>query len=111
MFGPRRRNNSWEDTSYIPLSTEADELDNDAEDIVKDLREIILSKHLVEEVSKEDVDKIPSPMPRENILDEQRYDYFCQSSTAKETTATASFFFEEEDGYLFRQDPKDETLV
>lgn len=51
-----------------------DEPDYDAEDIVKDVRKIILWKHLGEGVDEEDEDNIPSPVAREEITEEQGHD-------------------------------------
>lgn len=39
-----------EDTSYLPIPMKANEADDVSEDIVKDVRETILSKHLGEKV-------------------------------------------------------------
>lgn len=42
--------NRWEEKSYVACPTEMDNLDEGSKDIVIDVRESILSTHLVEEV-------------------------------------------------------------
>lgn len=71
---------------------ETDEVDDDPEDIIKDVRENILSKHLGEEVDEDDANSIPFPVTREDILEKQRYDELCRSVMAKDTTRRAPIF-------------------
>lgn len=79
--------------------------------MVKCVRDIILSNHLGDEVSEDDADNLTSPVTREEILVEQRYDDLRQRFMAKGTTGKGSVIFEYEDGIFFLQHPKDERLI
>lgn len=53
------------DTTYLPLPIENGYLDDDAEDIDREVRDRILSKSLGEEFDEEDEDNQPSPVTPE----------------------------------------------
>lgn len=57
------------------------------------------------------MDKLPSPVTREDCLEEQRYGDFRQRVMEKVTTRKELEFFEDEDGFCLCKYSKDATLV
>lgn len=68
-------------------------MDDDTEDVVEEVRDIIMPKRLGEEVDDEYADNLPSPVNPEEIIEEHRYDEFCQSVMAKGTAGKESVLY------------------
>ena len=103
--GPLAR---WRDDSLISLPDEAEEVD-DAEDIFLDIQR--LAKERQPSGAHANADALPAPLSKQEIVKEQRLDDYCQTVQATQLGLANTLFFEDEDGMLCRQHPRDSTIV
>ena len=102
----------WVDTSYIPLPDE--DPDEDVQDALADLRDFVLSERITrkgEDAFGINTQDLPSPLTRDEIIEAQADDYFCQSIYTNQLGHKGTLFFEAEDGVLCRRDPRESDVV
>ena len=54
---------------------------------------------------------LPMPLSKEEIVQEQKLDDFCQSVHTTQLSRKGTLYFEDEDGMLCRRHPRDQTMI
>ena len=99
----------WDASSFLPLPGE--DAKEDEEDVFVDVRSWEANNMGMPINNKDTEPDLPSPVTRQEVIDEQRADDFCQTVLANLTDKHDSPFFEAVDGVLCRRDPRAADLV
>ena len=104
---------TWKDTTFMPLPDEDEEDDDDEWDLILDARDILVAARMEREgddgevVNDDEEKELPSPVERDELLAEQRNDDYCQTILAEQVGRKGTLFFEDDDGVLCRQNPRE----
>ena len=99
---------SWNDASLIALPDETPDL-ADAEVILLDVQEFLKERQLAGAPETDEV--LPAPLSKQEIVQEQKLDDFCQSVHKTQLSRKGTLFFEDKEGMLCRRHPRDKTII
>ena len=99
---------SWNDTFLIALPDETPEVD-DAEDLLFELQRLVKERQPCSAPRSDEV--LPTPLSKQEIVQEQKLDDFCQSVQTNQLGREKALYFEDEDGMLCRRHPRDQTMI
>ena len=99
---------AWNDTSLIALPDEEPEV-NDADDLLLDVQRLVKKRQPCGAPQSDEVR--PTPLSKQEIVQEQRLDDFCQSFHTTQLSRKRTLYFEDEDGMLCRRHPRDQTMI
>ena len=99
---------AWNDTSLIALQGEEPEVDN-ADDLLLDVRRLVKERKPCGAPQSDEV--LPTPLSKQEIMQEQRLDDFCQSVHTTQLSRKGTLYFEDKDGMLCRQHARDQTMI
>ena len=94
---------AWNKTSLIALPGEEPEFD-DADHLLLDVQRLVRERQSCGAPQSEEV--LPTPLSKEEIVQEQKLDEFCQSVHTTQLSRNGTLYFEDEDGMLFRWHPR-----
>ena len=98
---------TWNDTALIALPDESPEED-DAEDLLPDVQDLVKEHQLA---GAPESDKVwPIPLPKQEIIQDQKTDDFCQYVETTQLGREGTPFFEE-NSMLCRRHPRDQTII
>ena len=99
---------AWNDTSLTSLPSEEPEVD-DADDLLLDVQRLVKERHPCGAPQSDEV--LPTPMSKQEIVQEQKLDDFCQSVHTTQFSRKGTLYFEDQDGMLCRRHPRDQTMI
>ena len=99
---------TWNETSLIALPGEEPEVD-DADDLLLDVQRLVKERQPCGAPQSDEV--LPRPLSKQEIVQEQRLDDFCQSFYTTQLSRKGTLYFEDEDGMLCRRHPRDQTMI
>ena len=99
----------WDASAFVPLPDEDDK--QDEEDVLVDVRGWEANNLGVPLLDVPKEPDLPAPLTRDEVVEEQKLDDFCQTALANATGKPGSLFFEADDGVLCRRDPNEDGLV
>ena len=99
---------TWNDTALVSLPDDSPEED-DAEDILVDVQDLVKERQLAG--APESYEVLPVPISKQEIIQEQKTDNFCQSVQKTQRCREGTPFFEDKDGMLCRRHPRDQTVI
>ena len=99
---------AWNDTSLIALPDEKTEVE-DAEDLLLDVQRLVKERQPCGALQSDEV--LPTPSSKQEIVQEQKLDDFCQSVHRTQLSRKGTLYFEDENGMLCRRHPRDQTMI
>ena len=99
---------AWNDTYLIALPDKKPEVE-DADDLLLDVQSLVKERQPCGAPQSDEV--LPTPLSKQEIVQEQRLDDFCQSFHTTQLSRKGTLYFENEDGMLCRRHPRDQTMI